>query len=170
VAVALHPGLVLKRDEGGVSNYGIHAKTVAAYSVAFGAAIVGAFTGVARLRVGAPTARTLQLVLAGYGGLMTAALVSTYPYSLSVPFKDVHEVIGVTLVLYLVVTTGWLFAHQASSGRARAWLGAVVVGFVLSVLTLLNVLHVLFLAQVLLAAGYGTLLVSATRSVGRPPH
>ena len=34
VSVALHPGFVLQRDEGGMSNYGLHVKTAVPYTLA----------------------------------------------------------------------------------------------------------------------------------------
>ena len=40
VCVALHPGIVLKSNEGGVSNYGIHIKTALPYTLALGLARV----------------------------------------------------------------------------------------------------------------------------------
>ena len=52
VAVALHPGLVLKWNQAGLSNYGVHAKTAVPYSLAlslgggFAIAAVHALKGV----------------------------------------------------------------------------------------------------------------------------
>jgi hypothetical protein len=34
ICVAIHPGLVLKVNEGGMSNYGVHAKTAIPYTLA----------------------------------------------------------------------------------------------------------------------------------------
>ncbi|HEV7958488.1 MAG TPA: hypothetical protein VGP11_03405, partial [Acidimicrobiales bacterium] len=81
VCVALHPGFVLKANEGGISDYGVHAKTVAPYTLALGLPGVLTFLAAQRLHTLSPAARQLRAVLFTYSALITLTLLSTYPYT-----------------------------------------------------------------------------------------
>ena len=68
VCVALHPGFVLKWNEGGVGNYGVHLKTALPYTLALG--LVAGFSHSAASIVDGTTAagRQLRRVLASTAG------------------------------------------------------------------------------------------------------
>lgn len=158
VCVALHPGLVLKGNEGGLSNYGIHLKTVVPYTLALG--LASAFSGRAAVLVRrTKSAPGLAQVLAVYGGLALVVLVSTYPYSLNVVFKDAHIALGAAMMIFDLATSVWMFrvlGHRPGDGFV---LGVESVGFVLAVLTFAGSLHLLFLSQVLTGGSFAILLV-----------
>jgi hypothetical protein len=158
LCVALHPGLVLKRDESGLSNYGIHARTVIPYSVALATASATALVVAMRGRVlGRGDRRAFTL----YAVLMAAELVSTYPYMVNHTWHTVHVVVGVALVTAEFVVTCWWAA-----GSSWAWRGVAALeggGTLLGALTVANVVHVLFLAQVLANVAFGALMVERTR-------
>ncbi len=159
VCVALHPGLVLKRDEGGVSNYGVHVVTFVPYSLAFGLDAL-LLSRAARLLSDTALRRYLMAV----AGLLAATLVTTYAYTRSVGLKDLHFVVGAALVLVECVGAPWL----ALAAR-RAFLGAACVavtgaGLAACALATSGAWHVLFVGQVLVIVGFSPLVVGATRS------
>jgi len=165
VCVALHPGLVLKWNEAGLSNYGVHLKTAIPYTLAF------ALSGVFSLRAAQLTSvhdtptRVLRVVLVAYAVLCVAALVSTYGYTDSPTLHHVHVVIGITFMLFEPAASLWCYRRVRAARANRIWLGVEAAGLALAVIDYEAVLHVLFLAQLLTGVGFGVLLVRAVRRV-----
>jgi len=158
LCVALHPGFVLKADEGGMSNYGIHAKTAAAYTLSLGLPMLFSFLA-ARLILGEEySVSQFRLLLHLYVWLLFFTLVSTYVYSLNTALRDVHIVIGAALAIFQVIASVWMF-QLVRRGLDGALLMIELVGFVLAILTIVGVLHVLFLTQVLTSGAFAVLLV-----------
>jgi hypothetical protein len=163
ICVALHPGFVLKADEGGMSNYGIHAKTAAAYTLSLGCPLMFSFLA-ARLFPGEDDS-VIQFcfVLRVYAWLLLFTLASTYVYSLNTVFRDLHIVIGAALAIFQVIASVWMY-RLLQRRLDVALLAVELVGFVLAVLTIVGALHVLFLTQVLTCGAFAVLLVrSASR-------
>jgi len=50
IAVALHPGFVLKANEGGISDYGVHLRTAVPYDLALVCAALGAYLAATHAR------------------------------------------------------------------------------------------------------------------------
>jgi hypothetical protein len=158
VCVALHPGFVLKADEGGISNYGIHVKTVVPYTLAFASCAGFSWAAARHCPTDDPGQRGLHRLLVVYSGLLLVTLASTYGYSLDVVWKDVHVVIGAALVVFEVVGSVWMYLRLG--GRCDAlFLAVQLIGFVLAGVTLVGLLHVLFLGQALATVGFGLLLI-----------
>ena len=158
LCVALHPGFVLKANEGGMSNYGIHVKTFAVYTLALGCPMVFSFLAARLLsREGDPWHQFCQL-LRWYSWLLLLTLASTYAYSLNTVLRDLHIVMGAALAIFQVIATVWMY--QLSRREVDVTLFIVeLVGFVLAVLTIVGALHVLFLTQVLTSGAFAVLLV-----------
>ncbi len=165
VCVALHPGFVLKWNEGGMSNYGVHAKTVVPYTLALGL-VAGFSYSAARWidRSDAVSAR-LRRVLVVYGWLVVAVLVSTYFYSLNTTLRDVHMTIGTGLTAFAAGASWWMYRLSGGHALDAALLGVQLLGDVLALATLVGALHVLFASEVLAWVGYGSLLVRTGRRV-----
>ena len=159
VCVALHPGLVVKRDEGGVSNYGVHVVTFVPYSLAFALDAVLIARG-ARLVADARLRRYLELVAA----LLGATLVTTYAYTRSLALKDLHFVVGAALVLAECAAAPWLARAWARAAPAAICVALTGAGLAACALATSGAWHVLFAGQVLVAAGFTPLVVAATRS------
>jgi hypothetical protein len=167
VCVSLHPGLVLKGDEGGFSNYGIHIKTAIPYSLTY--LICIAFTLVAINYVPRTTraARTLVVLLYSYCVLCLFILVSTYGYTLNQPLRDVHGAFGLVAMIFDPAVSVWLFLQVKESLVARVYLGIEIAGVILGIIDIVNAAHVLFAAQATVAFGFGLLLVRGTRRIVR---
>ncbi|MDE3065721.1 MAG: hypothetical protein KGJ36_08615, partial [Acidobacteriota bacterium] len=159
VCVALRPARVLSRDEGGVSNYGVHVVTVVPYTLAYA---IGAWLLVRAARAmagpGSASLRRLALLL---GALMAATLVTTYAYTRDTAWRDGHFAVGAAFVLAEAASAPWL-ARRASRPAGAVLVTLVLAGVALCALATVGVWRVLFAGQVLLTAGYAPLLVIAT--------
>jgi hypothetical protein len=155
VCVGLHPGLVLKGNEGGLSNYGIHLRTAIPYSIAFLAA------GVSCLYVAATDirlSRSDHVVLLVYGLSVIAVLFSTYPYLINHFWHTLHVDCGVVLITWEFFTAWWLTLRSHFRQRWIWQLGQSA-GTVLILLTFTGQLHVLFVAQVITGTCWGVVMI-----------
>jgi hypothetical protein len=162
LCVALEPGLVLKRDEGGISNFGVHAASVVPYSLAF--ALDAGFLVLAARRLEAPADRRLRRVLEVLAALLVVTLLTTYGYTSSRVLTHVHDTVGAVLVLYQCAVVEWL-RRRARLGVAGSVLVAVTfLGLALCILASAAVWHVLFAGQVLVIAGFAPIVIGAARA------
>jgi hypothetical protein len=160
VCVALHPGEVLKANEGGISDYGVHAKTVVPYTLALGLPSVLTYLAARRLRVASPTARRLRALLFTYSALLALTLLSTYPYTLDRTLADLHIAVGVVITVFETCASLWMYL------TVRRYIPVLVtqlLGLVLAALAIVGVLHVLFLSEVVSGVAFAYLLVRATQ-------
>lgn len=158
ICFLLLPKFLLQSNEGGVSNYGVHALTVVPYSLAFwlsGLLLLAAGYSVNRR----PAARTLRRVLLLLGVLTLLVLLTTYPYKLNRVFDDLHIWAAVLLFVTEMLVGIWLVGQQRRSFLALALFTVQLAGFVLSGLTLFGYLHILFLAQLINNVSFSALLV-----------
>jgi hypothetical protein len=160
VCVVLHPGFVLKANEGGISDYGVHAKTLAPYTLALGLPGVLTYLAARRLPVVSPDARRLRAVLFAYAALITLTLLSTYPYTLNRTLADVHIAVGAVVTVFESGASLWMYRAVR---RYATVLVAQLVGLVLGGLTIIGVLHVLFASEVISGVAFAYLLVRTTQ-------
>ncbi len=162
LAVVLKPAFVVRWNEVGLSNYGVHLETAVPYTLALG--LGGGFTVASARSLPAldRTRRRLRSVLVTYGALLVMILASTYGYRLNPTLKAVHVTVNVVTVLFLSGTSSWLVA-QLPSRSSAGWLVVQVIGLVLAVVDFANLLHVLLVAQLLIGIGFGVLMVRAVR-------
>jgi hypothetical protein len=160
ICVALHPGFVLKRNEGGFSNYGVHIVTFLPYSLAFISAGFGALFGSQYLHEGLPEVHTFRRLLVAYGILSFLVLASTYGYQLNHTLKQTHVIAGIAMMVFQFIVSAWISVKH----HVFKWALAVqVIGLVIAALTLFVVVHLLFMSQVLCGVSFGILLVKFTR-------
>ncbi len=167
VAVALHPGLVLKADEGGVSNYGIHLETAGPYSLAFVVCAACSLAAARRCPRVERSERAFAVLLVAYAVLLLLTLVSTFGYTLDRVLKDAHLVVGGALLVFQFLASSWLYAGRRTV-RDATFLGVEVAGSVVAVLTVLGAFHLLFAGQAVAALGFGLLLIRRATDVNRP--
>jgi hypothetical protein len=162
-SVALHPGFVLERDEGGMSNYGLHAKTAVPYTLAL--FLLALYSRRAALACNNQDTRVrrLRVVLNSYSLILVLVLASSYVYSLDAALTDVHFALGTVLIL--VVGTASLWMLRLRRPVARDWLFLVVQlsGDVLALITALGVVHLLFLAEILANVGFASFLIRTSQ-------
>jgi hypothetical protein len=167
VCICLHPGYLFSRNEGGISNFGVHAATVAPFTGAFVAAacFLAAASRVAPREV--PGARRLATVLAVFAGILVCVLATTYPYQHGLALRDLHFFTGAAAICFEVAVAGWLLATFDRGARELTAAAAALAGFALALLTVVGLVHALFVAQLVTSVAFGVLLVAASTTLER---
>ena len=109
VCVALHPGFVLKWNEGGMSDYGSHIETALPYTLALLGLVEFSRRAASLYRESDRTTRRLRRVLYFYSAIVLVMLVSTYVYTLNFTLRDFHFGFGTILILFEVSSSVWMF-------------------------------------------------------------
>ncbi len=162
ICVALHPGLVLKANEGGLSNYGVHLKTAIPYTLALLSPAALTYQAAQAFRPATRTERHFRVLLRLYSGLMALTLASTYGYTLDQPQKIIHIAIGVAITVFESLASLWMYRVLR---RLRWVLVAQLAGLLVAALTFFGALHLLFLTQVVTGGAYAVLLVVTCREI-----
>jgi hypothetical protein len=163
VSVALHPGFVLKSDEGGMSNYGLHIKTAGTYTLALGLLALFSLRAAKLYADGDTTSRRLSWLLRAYSAVVLSVMLSTYFYSLTTTLKDLHFAFGTLLVVLVGVASLWMYQLWSPSTSIRLLLLVQLTGDLLALLTVVGTLHVLFLAEISSNVGFAAILIRSGR-------
>lgn len=167
VCVSLHPGFVLKRNEGGMSNYGLHIGTAIPYTLALALLAISSRRAAPLLASGGARTRPLRILLNSFSTMLVLILVSSYVYSLSIALKDVHFALGAILVALVGAASIWLF--QLCSPTPLDWVLLIsqLVGDAVALATATGALHLLFLSEMVTNVSFVCLLIRTTRKVSR---
>lgn len=168
VCIALHPGLVLKRDEGGLSNFGIHLKTVIPYSLALILGATYSYRATRLMRADDHASVVMRWMLLVYALLLALSLISTYVYKLGNLLNDLHVGINIATALFETTAAVWIAFTWRADTAMLVIFGFEVSGFVLGALTLTNVVHLVFVAEVLVGVGFGFLLYRSLKLQADP--
>jgi hypothetical protein len=165
LCLALDPGVVTHGDEGGISNFGVHAATVAPYTAAFlaAAALLAAAAAVAPPH---PRARRLALALRALALSLVCVLASTYAYRHAPWLRDLHVAVAIAASVVEIAVAAWLVAVCRDAVSALS-AGAFLACAALEAVTLAGALHVLFAAQAGAAVAFAVLLVHGARAATR---
>ena len=156
--VALHPGFVLARHEGGIIEYGVHVKTAVLYTLGW-VAIAGGNMRAARACGGRGVrSEKVRKLLLFYSGASLLVLISTYFYSLDAVLKYIHYGFGAILVVFMSTAAYWLSRQLTDVPWARAVLWVQVLGSIAALLSIVGTLHVLFFAESISNVGCAILL------------
>jgi hypothetical protein len=164
--VALHPGYVLARHEGGISEYGVHVKTAVLYT--FGWAVLAGGNMRAARMCGGQGIRSekMRTLLLFYSAASLLVLVSTYFYSLDAVLSYIHYGFAAVLVVFMSTAAYWLYRQLSDVSWSRAALWVQLLGSVSTLLSIVGVLHVLFCAETVSNVGCAILLVkTCTRAL-----
>ena len=165
VSVALHPGFVLKRNEGGMSDYGSHIKTVVPYTLALLCLALYSHRAALLYRGGDERAKGLRTLLRAYSAVVFFVLLSTYVYTLNSVLKDLHFAVGTALIVVVGVGSLWMYRQWPASKGVGLLLSIQLVADVLSLLTVVGMLHVLFLSEILANVAFAAILIGTCRRV-----
>jgi hypothetical protein len=165
VCIAIEPAYLFRRNEGGLSNFGVHAATVVPYTLAFLLCAIFLGRAASLVTVVDPTTRAFRTMLLVLACLLVAVLGSTYPYKTSQLLHGVHIAVGVVTVCFESAASIWIALAVAKDRWSLAALCAQLVGLLLAALTFFGQLHVLFAAQLLTSLAFGVLLVRGARVV-----
>jgi hypothetical protein len=162
--VALHPGFVLKRNEGGMSNYGVHVKTVAFYTLALLClALYSRRAAWLYKKDGDRRTKGLRSLLMAYSAVVFFVLLSTYGYTVNSVLKDVHFALGTALIVVVGVGSLWMYRQWPSTVGVGLLLFIQIVGDVLSLLTVIGMLHLLFVSEIVANVGFASILIRSCR-------
>jgi hypothetical protein len=165
VCLALLPKFLFERNEGGVSNYGVHDRTVVFYTLAFGLS-AGLLTAAARsLSVTNKPFTSVKRVFYLLSYLLILVLISTYPYKINQTLDNFHILAGITLFVVELAVSGWFAIFLSRNKINLVLFGLVVSGFTLAFITFAGRLHVLFAAQLLTSLSFGALIIRTTAAV-----
>jgi len=162
VCVALHPGLVLKANEGGMSNYGVHLKTAIPFTLALLSPAALSYRAARAFQPVTRTERHFRTLLRLYSGLIALTLASTYGYTLDRPQKIIHIAVGVAITVFQSVASIWLYGVLR---RLRWVLVVQLAGLAVAALTFFGAVRLLFVTQVVSGGAYAVLLVATCREI-----
>ena len=158
VSVALHPGYVLARHEGGISEYGVHVKTAVLYTFAWALLAGGNMRAARACGGGGVRSEKVRKLLLSYSAVSFLVLVSSYFYSLDAVLKYIHYGFGAVLVVFMSTAAYWLSRQLTDITWARAILWVQVLGSIAALLSIVGALHVLFAAESISNVGCAILL------------
>lgn len=118
---------------------------------------------------GPDEARSVRAVRLVAAAVIILNLLTTYPYRTTATWALVHSRSGIALSLVELVGAGLLARTKRNLLSGSGSVIVVVVGFVLLVLTYVGRPHVLFVAEMVTAVGFGLLLVGAVRALPAAP-
>ncbi len=157
-SVALHPGYVLARHEGGISEYGVHVKTAVFYTLAWAVLAVANMRAARACRGRGVRSGRVRTLLLTYCVATFFVLISTYFYSLDAALKYIHYGFGAILVVFMSAAAYWLCRQLPDVSWARAALWVQVLGSIAALLSIVGLLHVLFCAETISNVGCALLL------------
>lgn len=167
ICVTLWPQLVLKRGEAGLSNYGLHARTIIPYYLAFAACVYGSALAAARVMPIDRRARELRRLLELFALAMALVALTSIDYQVNGAIDDLHLVIATLAEVFELVAAVLLV--YAVPRNSVMWLAFTVqlVGLLLALLTNMKVVHLLFVAEVIAGIGFGVVLTAACATLSR---
>jgi len=163
VCTILLPGFLFSRDEGGLSNFGVHALTIVPFTLAFLVGSICLWLTARLLPAKTLHRQQLKLILTILSGLTVAVLLSTYPYQLNLWLNSIHAAFAAGLLAAEVVAGIWFHNELLHDRLNTVLLYAELLGFVLAALTLAGVIDILFASQILTGGTFGWLMV---RTIG----
>jgi hypothetical protein len=165
ICVPLMPRFLFTSNMAGVSNYGVHGRTVVPYTAGILICVWLLLRAAAHLaRTG--TDRGLARLCRVVAWLHLLNLLSTYPYKIGPTWALVHSICAILLAV-AELAGAVILAVLLLRDRAGYVLMALAVGaFVVMALTQMGFLHLLFVGEVITSAAFGVLLV---RAVARAP-
>jgi hypothetical protein len=165
VCVALHPGFVLKGNEGGLSDYGVHLKTALPYTLSLVLLVAYNLRAASLVTDEDERSRRLRFLIRSYCGVLVLVLFSTYVYTLNATLKNVHFAIGTLLIIVVTAGSLWLYRLWPASPFVRLFLLIQLTGDVLNLMTAFGGLHVLFAAEMLSNVGFAAILIRSGRRI-----
>ncbi|HUD69376.1 MAG TPA: hypothetical protein VMQ40_03970 [Acidimicrobiales bacterium] len=167
VCLAIRPRYLVSANEGGISNFGVHAVTVVPYSVGF---LVSAGLLVAAARATAPQgAREARFaaILQVLAWILVVVLVSTYDYQAAAWLRDLHLAIAIAATVIQGLIALWIVARVCRVAVDLVALAALCAALALAGCALAGWLHVLLAAQLAGTVAFGVLLVRAAAGLAR---
>lgn len=159
ICLILLPHFLFESNEGGISNFGTYAKTIVPFTLGFGACGLLTIWATFSLPRNAKSYKDVRSALLILGVLYLFVLGSTYAYKVNHILDMVHVYASIALVIWNMVFGTWLSLFVVRDSINITLICIQFVAFTLAVLTYVGTVHTLFIAEVLLSAAFGVLLV-----------
>jgi hypothetical protein len=165
VCTILLPQFLFNRNEGGVSNYGVHSRTIITYSLSFGLCAGFIFLAARSLPAKTRSYNSVKALLNLIASLCLFAVISTYTYKLTPVLKNIHQISAI-LLFFAEFFIGIWFGLKLYRDRINVILLSIeVLGVILGALTFFGVLHVLFIAEVGAGIAFGALMIRTINKI-----
>lgn len=163
ICTIILPQFLFSRDQGGMSNYGVHHETIVPFTVGFAGA--GILICLAALMVPPKTAYAsgLRASLLSVGLACLLMVLTTYTYKLSHTLDLLHIYSAQSLGLIEAAIGTWYAKKLVKDRFNNIVLAIFAVGFLLGIFTVAGLLHVLFVAEALTAFSFGAIMVHTVR-------
>lgn len=165
LCTVLMPHFLFERNEGGMSNYAVHLRTVIPYTLAF-------VSSSSFLVLGADALKNIDAVehhvtafrrsIYVLAVLLLLGLLSTYPYQHSNALTNIHIATALIIFWYELIFSIWMVMVIAQTRVDRSLLLLQFVGFAFGILTNVGALHILFITQIVTGLAFGILLIRTT--------
>ncbi len=159
LCISLMPDFLFSRDEGGISNFGVHRATILPFTLAFLGSSLLILKAARFIPSSSKLYNRLRYGLYILACLILSVLASTYPYKLNKTLDNLHILIGLMLFYYEMGFAIWLTLVVKRKRVNFLLLIIQSLGFFMGLLTLINVIHLLFVAQVITSLGFGLLII-----------
>ena len=163
LCIVLAPEFFFSFDQGGVSNHGVIALTALPYTLAFLSCSYFMFRSASKIPKNSKTSTELRLVINTVAVFFLLLLVSTYIFQINRALELAHQSISITTVALLYIVGWWFYKITNKNKISGKFLAVQSLGFLLAVLTMIDVVRLLFLAQIIFAVGFGGLYVNTIR-------
>lgn len=158
ICLLLNPRFLFTSNEGGISNYGLYAKTVIPFSLS---TISGA--GLAIVASLSIVNDRLKLLIRLWAGLALSSLVSTYPYKINHVYRDIHIYLSLILLIYEVCFCSYLVFRLVEDKINLAFWFLMIATLILGILDAFKVVHLLYVIEVVEGLAFAVILVRSVK-------
>ncbi len=161
VCLLLIPHYFFSLDQGGISNYGTEDRTRPLFILGFGAASFATFIGSLRLSKKVSKTNRFQIMLVLLSLLYLTLMFSTFSYKDSSDSMQLHERAALGLILAMAAGAVMIRVKGAIDTRIKVAFYVFSIGFAIGLLTLFELVRLLFTFQIICGASFGYMLVRA---------
>jgi hypothetical protein len=159
LCMIINPHFLTQSDEGGISNYGLYAKTVVPYSLGLGLSGILVLRVVKHLPHDNLQYKSLKRALTAVGIMYLLVLLSTYPYHVSNTFKDIHLLMSTALLASEMSVGIWAMKTIGKDKLGLKLFVMQIIGFALVFLVLGGFLHILMVAELVAGLPFAAILI-----------
>jgi hypothetical protein len=157
ICIALRPQFL--KAEAGFSNYGVHRIVFIPYSIAFLGCSLLTFAAAHSMQKKNVLQKRFAGTLTLLACLFLLVLFSTYPYRINTTLRDIHIVVSAILFIVELGMSVWLSIYVYRGFVTTLLLFVQLLGFAWAILSLADVVHLLFVGQLLAGLSFGALLI-----------
>lgn len=158
VCCLIIPSVVIKN--GGVSNFGNHRSTFVIYILSFSLCIVFLCLAAVAILRHRSQYNFVAYLLIFLAVLEFLVLISTFPRHISLLYSEIHDDLGIAQFTYQLFLSIW-FILKLRTLKSGLILTFETLGNTIGLLSILKIIHFLFVGQFIGAVGFGFLLITS---------